>query len=429
MIATRRVASAVAGLTLVLIAALPTLAASSRPTAAASPPPSAIGNEQVNWLAVSPAYGRTGVVVVVSDQAAGCSKDCHHLWVTRDRGTSWNRAGAKGWSGTQTLIALDASGREILFDSSPTGVVRSDDVGQSWKPVGGPGRPSVSAHWVTDRTIAVAGTKDYLFKDAAIAVSGSGGAITDMSFMLSPGFPQGSRFPAALLSGADAHANPVIQQCTADLTCHGNARLPGTEAFAPFAIPALLYPSSDFDTSGVVFAQSGRGVYKSSDGGATFEKLILTNESFGPYTTPMLALSPGYLDSRGGGSIYVALLQISKPGVKPARASGGIRKSTDGGRTWSTLGIGTALERGARAVAVAPDGRIFSGYLPGKDGHSGLLCSRDGSDWTADCAATGAVPAAPSPLWSSVITGAAIAAAALTTLWLVRVRRRAKPRP
>jgi photosystem II stability/assembly factor-like uncharacterized protein len=395
-----------------------------------SPPPSAIGNEVVSWLAVSSNYGKTGTVVAVADQRVGCSKDCHHLWITGDRGQSWRRAAATSWDGKQPSIAVDTAGHEVMFDSGASGAIGSEDLGETWTPLGVEGFPSASPNYASDATIAVAGKTDHLLtRDGNQLVAGSGGALVDQRFALVGAYPNGGSFSPALLAAVDGKLNPVIQRCDAQLRCSGDARLPGIESVAQFAAPATLMPSADYGTEGVVFAHTARGIFKSTDGGSTFVQLAVVQSPGDVFVTPMMALAPGYSERGSVHTLYVALLEPNSksPG---SEGLGGVVRSTDGGASWGRVAPGGPLDRGALAVAVAPDGRIFAGYLPTLNGYAGLLCSPDGKSWQATCSSGGG--GGDTGFWARmgapgyIVLGAVVVLVVLAVglLWL-----RQRPRP
>ncbi|MHB8717267.1 MAG: WD40/YVTN/BNR-like repeat-containing protein [Candidatus Dormibacteria bacterium] len=356
------------------------------PVDALAAPPSAIGQVFVTWIAVSPAYSSTGTVVALGS-TPGCSSNCEHLWVTHDGGASWTAARSTSL-GPRIVIGVQA-GREVLFTQT-SGLMRSDDYGNTWRRVGDPGNPSISPTFASDGAVAVAGSSDYLLKGTtAQPVNGSGGADADQSFAFSPSFPSAGPHPAALLVAEDSHQLPVIQTCSAALQCSGGATLPGAgTAFTSF--PVTLYPSSGFATDGTVFAQSGRGLYKSTDGGHTFVPLTVVADGASAQATPMMALAPGYAESGPIRTLYAAIFEVfnAQGSTQQApRSGGGVFRSSDGGATWSKVSAGSPLDGGASAVAETPDGRLFAGYLPGTTRTVGLLCSTDGSTWAATCPA------------------------------------------
>ena len=94
----------------------------------------------------------------------------------------------------------------------------------------------------------------------------------------------------------------------------------------------------------------------------------------------------------GAGGLYVALLATSYDGS----STGGVFVSRDSGTTWTRIGAGTALDRGATAVMLLPDGRLLSAPYTAEGG--GLLCSPDdGRSWAPRCSASTVRPAVLRP--------------------------------
>lgn len=367
---------------------------------------------------VSPAYGRTGVVVALTSATGSCTQNCEHLWVTRDGGGSWRRASATGWQPGRFDIAVDASGHEAVFSGSGSAVQRSDDLGETWTTAGAAGSPVVAPTYTADGAVAVAGDSDYvLHGTTSDPVRGSGGGISDLSFMYAPHFPQSGSHAPALLSGADPQTkNPVIQQCTTALSCSGATTLPGA---GTFSAPVTLLASTAYDRDGVVFAQSGRGIYKSVDGGLTFAPIPIVPDNGATATaTPMLQLGAGYSEGGPVRTAYAAVLQAYIDATNPSNShsAGGIFRSDDGGAQWRSVSAGTLLDGGATAVAVTPDGRMFAGYVQSSTGSTGLLCNA-GSGWAPTCPPTrnasqsGVTPAAVSPPGSTCAAGRGCASA------------------
>ncbi|HEV3231295.1 MAG TPA: hypothetical protein VG245_03470 [Candidatus Dormibacteraeota bacterium] len=384
----RRTALVGLALGLAVVGGPAALAASPAPKP--PPPPSGIGSRAVFWMAVSPAFKSTGLVAALT--AGGASSGSGQaLWVSHDGGYSWAQSPATGWSGGRFTILADAAGKETMLAGSGSQLERSDDGGTTWTRAGDPGGPTAAPSYATDGTVAVAGAKDYVYHagQPAQPVTGSGGAMKDQYFMYSPSFPSAGIYPPVLLTGGDpGNGLPRIQQCSADLTCTGNTTLAGA---VTFSLPVTLYPSSTYVTDGVVFAQSGRGIYKSADGGRSFAPLTMGEAGAEATATNMLAVASGYSEGGSNKSAYAAVLQIYQDAAHPkdAHSSGGIYRTTDGGVTWSRIGSPSPLDKGATAVALAPDGRLFAAYL-GMGSGQGLLCSSDkGSSWHASCSKVG----------------------------------------
>lgn len=360
------------------------------PAAAAPAMPSGIGNLSVAWLAVSPAFDRTGLVVALAGTCA------HHacLWVSRDGGDRWVRSAAAGWAGGRIFIGLSPSGAEILYAESSQTLQESLNDGATWVPAGPAGSPTPVPGHPGEVAVAsgVTGTDYLLGPSGRHPVTGSGGSYADLSFAFAPGYPSAGGYPPALLAAANRSSGlPVIEQCTAALACHGSATLAGAQTFS--APGMQLFPAGDYASSGVVFARTGRGLYESRDGGSSFTPVPVGDPSATATATAMLALSPGFTSAGPVRTMYVALLQIFQDHADPSasHSGGGIYRSDNAGLSWSRVGSPSPLDEGATAVAIAPDGRLFAGYVNPTSGTAGLLCSTDqGNSWQATCPPVGA---------------------------------------
>ena len=387
------------GCTLATVGLLTTTTVLALAATPAPPPPSAIGQESVFGIAVSPTFSRTGLALAMATPFHGCTngqKQCEHLWATHDGGATWTLSPASGWQSGQPTISVDSRGHETVWAMSKSGLQRSDDEGDSWWYAstlpGGLAFPS--PNYATDGTVVVAGSSaqkqsDYRVKygKSPQHVVGSNGSLVDLSYAFSPRYPSGGQYAAALLSGADPKTSlPIIERCTADFTCSDPATLSGASPY-----PATLYPSSTYDQDGTVFAQSGRGVYKSIDGGGSFTQLAIVPANGAAATaTTSMALAPHYQANGPSHTAYVSIFQVFTD-PKNVHTVGGVYRSTDGGLTWNKAGAGSPLDGGSMAVAVSPSGRLFAGYITQSQvsAGSGLLCSPDGSSWTTSCSPVG----------------------------------------
>ena len=122
-----------------------------------------------------------------------------------------------------------------------------------------------------------------------------------------------------------------------------------------------------------------RGVYRSHDGGATWQKVLFKNDDVGAID---LAFDP--VDSR---IVYATLWNVRRPPwfiYAPANGPGaGIFKSIDGGSTWNEISTGIPLEgRGHIGIAVASSNRNrLYAVVDAKEG--GVFISNDaGATWT-----------------------------------------------
>ncbi len=80
-----------------------------------------------------------------------------------------------------------------------------------------------------------------------------------------------------------------------------------------------------------------RGVYKTVDGGKTWEKILYVNDETGAYDLVM--------DPRSSDTLYAAMWQRTRkkwndPRTEASHTGGGIFKTTDGGKTWTPASAG-----------------------------------------------------------------------------------------
>lgn len=122
-----------------------------------------------------------------------------------------------------------------------------------------------------------------------------------------------------------------------------------------------------------------RGVYKSSDGGATWEQLL--------YVDPKTGCADLAMDPTNPDILYASMWEFRRTGW--SFESGGdksaLYKSTDGGKTWNKIHNGfPAGKLGRLAIAVAPSNPnvLYTVIEAEKDERKGLYRSNDaGASW------------------------------------------------
>lgn len=375
------------------IAALGVLITPHVPASAQTPsgsPSSPIGGDSVKSIAVSPAYLRTGLVVAFAQSmSSSCGNSCVHLWVSHDGGARWTLAAARGWSRGVPQIAVDGGGHEVLIAPGSAHLQRSLDAGATWSDIGPPGTATILPTFVHDGGVLVAangnqGNADFLVtSEGQKSVAGSGSAAKDVSFAVPATYPGSGGFPPALLGAMDAKASMgEVLSCNASLACTNPVVLPSND---PMAGPPTLVMSPSYADDGTTFAYTGTAFFKSTDGGHAFARLTVGDVGT-VVTAPLgMAIEADYNDHGPQRTAYVAITEIVGSGSS-SRTAGGVYKTVDGGATWTSISTGSPLENGASTVALAPDGRLFAGYL-GTRGW-GLLCNA-GQGWHATCPAAG----------------------------------------
>src|SRR5262245_22158701 len=140
------------------------------------------------------------------------------------------------------------------------------------------------------------------------------------------------------------------------------------------ADPNLVYVA----VLGNVFGPSNqRGVFRSKDGGGTWERVLVLNDRTGAIDLAM--------DPKAPRVIYASMWAFDrKPwGVTSTSRDAGIYKSDDGGDTWRRLGKGlpgdVALDRSAVAVSPSKPGRVWA-LLDTERYDGGLYRSDDGGE-------------------------------------------------
>ncbi|MEA3076120.1 MAG: polymerase sigma-70 factor, subfamily [Actinomycetota bacterium] len=280
------------------------------------------------------------------------------LPMTLDRGATWTRLPATGFTGDKVLLPPAYPADHRLFASGPTAFQFSDDGGESFKTVGGAGGDAAMSPGFSsgDGRILIGSLPRWVYDDAEqlahpaemiVPSSGLTGVpefapdVTDGSLVLIGG---------TTTNGTSSTASAVFH-CN-KTACTSSGLLPGATG-----APGVRL-ADDFTRSGKAWAWRAEHLFGSSDGAKTFAAVNLPT-------------SGAIRDVRFGPSHEMYLATVGPEGI------GGLLRSVDDGSSWSYLYRG-----GVESFVVLPDGRLIVGLQTGV----GIACSDDaGQTWKVRC--------------------------------------------
>lgn len=284
--------------------------------------------QPVAALAVSPQFGTDGTLFVGGDG----------LYISSDGGASWISVTlASDVSRVGALAISPAFGDDgTLFAGTDNGLYRSSDRGASWEPVESfPDLPvlslAISPAWPGHHVLLV-GTSVGVYRTA------DGGG----TWTRGQGLATLSTWPIALSPDGNLLLTGARNHGLYGSTDGGTSWQPlGLQGWSWYHSISDVAISPDYDADRTLFAAWASGVniggaiYRTTDGGATWESIYSTDYIGG------LAISPHYAEDR---TVYAA-------GYTPR-----VIRSTDGGATWESVG-GWPLHAyvGTTCVVLPPD--------------------------------------------------------------------------
>jgi RNA polymerase sigma-70 factor (ECF subfamily) len=313
----------------------------------------------IGSIAVSPNYERDGVVFASGVARGGCTTyRCPVLFVSRNRGATWKRLAAGGFDGGRLLLPPSYPADDRIFAAGPTTFQMSTDSGLAFQPLAVFGGDAAMSPGFSgrDKRVLIGSVPRWAYNDAD--------GLTEPADIVVPssGLTEVPEFAPDVLDGSVVFIGGTTQLGTntaasAVFRCdHGAC---ATRTVLPeLSGAARVRVSPAYTKTGEVFAWRGERLFRSRDGGVTFERIALPIDG----AIRDLRFGPGsvrYLAAVGSGG------------------SGALLKSTDGGDSWSV-----ASGQGVETVELLSDGRVLVGLQSG-----GLACSQDeGESWQPRCA-------------------------------------------
>jgi RNA polymerase sigma-70 factor (ECF subfamily) len=324
-------------------------------------------------LTPSPNYASDHTVYASGTLVNGCMRPtCPVLFRSADAGGSWQRVPASGLAGGPVLLPPTYPVDQTIFVSSPAGLQRSDDGGNTFRlvvPVAGP------MAMAPDST-AGAGRVTIAAQVLVVYNANTGQVTPGPSLPPGVGRPDDIAFagPNTLLVTAEV-ADPQAsgQQDSLILRCDGGNACQPIFA-APGALQWKLVVSPTYPVDHTVFAFSDSHIAVSHDGAGTFT--ILASAPAGNVNT--LALAPDFSQSR-----HLTLGAVIAAPSGQQRQS--LARSNDGGNTFteiSTTGLPAPLS--LHALVHLPGGRMLAAFNGSQA--FGIRCSPDGGlTWRQTC--------------------------------------------
>jgi hypothetical protein len=286
------------------------------------------------------------------DAVAVDPQNSNTLYVAGSTGVFRSTDGAASWTRAGTLsnvwsLAIDPLDSGSVYALNDSGILKSTDSGASWSVVSPEGTASDPFPWLVGwlvvapgeggpSTVYTGGNARGVFKSLnggstwTLAKSGLFATSID-SLVIDPQNPH-SVYAGVYVAG-------LYRSTDGAVSWSATGNLPGVSVFAL---------ANDPQAPGTFYASGPNGLYKSIDGGASWVPLPVA-PAFTDLANPIFPLA---VDTRNPGTVY----------------SGGF-KSTDGGASWAKLAVlPTAL-----AIDPQDSGTLYAGTIAGITGELSVL--------------------------------------------------------
>ena len=284
------------------------------------------------------------------DAVAVDQQNPNTLYVAGSTGVFRSKDGAASWTRAGNVInvsnlAIDPLDSGSVYAVNDRGILKSTDGGGSWSVVSPGGTASDPYPWLVGWVVVAPGEGG---PSAVYAGGNARGVFKSLDGGSTWTLAKSGLFATSIDSLAIDPRNPHTVYIGVDVA--GLYR--STDGTASWSAAPILSGVSFFalanDLQGAVYAQAPNRLYKSNDGGASWVQL---------------PVAPGFTDLAG--STFPPAVDTRNPGTIYA---GGF-KSTDGGASWSNLALGpTAL-----AIDPQDSGTLYAGTIVSIPGELSVL--------------------------------------------------------
>jgi photosystem II stability/assembly factor-like uncharacterized protein len=256
-------------------------------------------------------------------------------------GLQWRFIGPLRGGRTKSIVGVAGAPNRFYMAAVNGGIWRTDDAGRTWRPI------------FDDEPSGSIGSLAIAPSDANVIYAGSGEGLQRPDLAVGDGMYR-STDAGATWTHLGLRDGQQIPQIAVD---------PANPKRLFVAVLGHPYgPNSE------------RGIFRSTDGGATFTRVLYRDENTGAYNVS--------IDPRDPNVVYATLWAARQApweiGSSFERPGSGIFKSTDGGDRWTRLTSGLPAAMGRAEIAVAPSNpEVVYAYVDGFGDTGGAVFRSD----------------------------------------------------